>query len=314
MFDDISELFQIDWRIFMAGTDAWLNGTSPYGQIGPEFGPGAFAYPPTALPWLAFFWLFGPLSFYLWTVIQLAGWWLLIRKDRVFQMSLLIWAPMVLHLVQGQSTLPVILVLWAATQAKQRTWLWGLAIAWALTKPQVALLPTLWLLWQDRNATTRWQFIGGMLGGTVALALPATLINPQIWVDWFASLPAYRARILQMTAWQGPSIVLLGFAAYLWHRSQIGGWQWWLTFALFPHTSFYDAVTLLPMLQPLPGWWSIGGLLLAGILQGPVSETFLPWILTGHVLAAWMLARGLQPRKTAFKLTSPQQPTRHLPP
>jgi hypothetical protein len=29
MFDEIAKLFQIDWRIFMAGAEAWLQGRNP---------------------------------------------------------------------------------------------------------------------------------------------------------------------------------------------------------------------------------------------------------------------------------------------
>jgi hypothetical protein len=186
----------------------------------------------------------------------------------------------------------VILVLWAASRAERRGWLWGLAIAWALTKPQVAILPTLWLLWQDRAAPARWRLVGGIVAGTLLLALPPTLRDPQIWRDWFVSLGVYRQRILQMGAWQGPSVVVLALAGYLWYRSGRGGWQWWLTAGLFPHTSFYSIVALLPMLRPSTSRWTLAGLAFAGVLQGPVTELTLPWILAGHMLAGWMLAGG----------------------
>ncbi len=291
MFDDLKELFQIDWRIFMAATQAWLGGDSPYGQISAEFTAGAFAYPPTALTWLALFVPLGALGFYVWTGLELLGWWLIIRKDLRSQLLLLLWAPMVLHLVEGQSTLAVILVMWAALRAERRGWLWGLAIAWAMTKPQASLLPLLWLLWQDRGASLRWRLWGGMLVGTLLLALPPTLINPGIWQDWLVSLGSYRGRIAQMAAWQGASVVVLALAAYLWYRSRLGNWHWWLTAGLFPHTSFYGIVALLPVLRPGQDKWTLGGLGLAGILQGPVTPVTLPWILAGHMLAGWMLAR-----------------------
>jgi len=300
MFDDIAKLFQVDWRIFMAGADAWLHGQNPYGVLSTDFGAGAFAYPPTALTWLALFVPLGGLGFYVWTVLELALWWLLIRDGRKSQLVLLCWSPLILHLLEGQSTLPVILVLWAATGAERRSWLWGLAIAWALTKPQVAIIPVLWLLWQDRASPLRGRLWGGIVLGTLLLALPPTLLSPGIWGDWLASLPAYRARILQMGAWQGASVVLFVLAAYLWYRSRRGGWQWWLAAGAFPQTSYYCMVALMPALHPPQSRWSLAGLGLAALLSGSVAfelndgslVLLLPWILCGHLLAAWMIAGG----------------------
>src|SRR5581483_2783141 len=104
MFDELLKLYQIDWRIFMAGAGAWLQGRNPYAMLSPEFGAGAFAYPPTALPWLALFVPLGGAGYYVWTILELALWWLLIRKEHRSQLLLLCWAPMILHLVEGQST------------------------------------------------------------------------------------------------------------------------------------------------------------------------------------------------------------------
>jgi hypothetical protein len=303
MFEELLHLYQIDWRIFMAGAAAWLGGGNPYGALSPEFSAGAFAYPPTALPWLALFVPLGGLGYFVWTALQLALWWWLIRKDNRTQLLLLCWSPMILHLVEGQSTLPVVLVLWAAARAERRGWLWGMALAWAITKPQVAIVPLIWLLWQDRSAPERWRLWGGVVLGTVLLALVPTLWSPQVWTDWLVSLSAYRGRILQMAAWQGPSVVLFALAAYLWHRSARGGWQWWLAAGAFPQTSFYCMVALLPVMRPRLNGWTLGGLTLAGLLQGPMSLEFqdgrvllfLPWILAGHLLAAWMLAEGSAP-------------------
>ena len=298
--NEFATLYQIDWRIFMAGAEAWLQGRNPYGALSADFSAGAFAYPPTALPWLALFAPLGGIGFYLWTALELALWWLLIRKTYRSQLLLLCWSPLILHLVEGQSSLMVILVLWAASRAERRGWLWGLALAWALTKPQVAIVPLLWQLWQDRASPLRGRLWGGIVLGTLLLALPPTLMNPAIWNDWLISLTSYRGRILQMGAWQGPSVALFALAAYLWHRSRRGGWQWWLAAGAFPQTSFYAMVALMPVLRPRQSNWTLLGLGLAGVLQGPMqielrngtTLTFLPWILCGHLLAAWMIAGG----------------------
>lgn len=307
MFDELGKLFQIDWRIFMAGAEAWLGGHNPYGPLSADFSAGAFAYPPTALPWLALFVPLGGLGFYVWTALELLLWWLIVRRGDRSQLLLLCWSPLILHLVEGQSTLAVVLALWAAYRAERRGWLWGLALAWALTKPQVAIVPLLWLLWQDRRSPLRWRLWGGILLGTALLALPPTLLRPQIWAEWLASLPAYRERILQMGAWQGPSVVLFALAAYLWHRGRRGGWQWWLAAGLFPQTSFYCVVALMPMLRPRRDYWLLAGLALAGVAQGPMSALVLPWILSIHLLAAWMVAGG--PRGRAPEAL----PRRHSP-
>jgi hypothetical protein len=306
----LSELFQIDWRIFMAGTQAWLAGGSPYGRLSDEFSAGAFAYPPTALTWLALFTLLGPLGYYVWTLLQLGGWWALIKDERPSQILLLAWSPVILHLVEGQSTLPVVLLLWGALRAPRRGLLWGLAIAWALTKPQAALFPLLWLLWLDRASPTRYRLWAGIALGTLLLALPPTLRDPGIWGDWLASLPAYRERILQMAAWQGPSVALLALATYLWHRSGNGEWHWWATATLFPQTSYYALVALIPAMRLRLGPRVVAGLALAALLQLPPSEIILPWLLAAHALLAWLIAGGPGPAPTPAPLTPGPTPSR----
>lgn len=288
MLEGLRELFGVDWAIFMDAARVWLHGGDPYGPIG-RWSAGAFAYPPTALPWLAVFSLLGPASFGLWLGLQLVLWWRLIRRDNRGQLQLLVWVPLLMNLYGGQSTLAVVLALWAATRAERRSWGWGVVVAWALTKPQVALLPALWLVWQDRRAPDRWRFAGAILLTTLLLALPATIARPLIWSDWLHALTAYRGRILQMAPWQGWGLVLLVPAAYLWWRSASGGWQWWLTAAIFPSVSTYSAVVLLPVLRPRAGAWPAAGLALAGVLQGPITPWTLPLILAGHLVAAWCL-------------------------
>jgi hypothetical protein len=87
-------------------------------------------------------------------------------------------------------------------------------------------------------------------------------------------------------------VILFALAAYLWYRGGYGGWQWWLAAGAFPQTSFYSMVALMPVLRPRRSNWTLAGLGLAGVLQGPMNALVLPWILSGHLLAAWMLAGG----------------------
>jgi hypothetical protein len=309
---DLGEIFQIDWHIFMEGARAWLAGRNPYGALNAEFGPGSFGYPPTALTWMGLFWLLGPLGYYVWTALTLGGWWLLIRRERAYsQLALLCWSPVILHLVLGQCSLPMVLLVWGAYSARRRGWLWGLALALAMTKPQVAILPVLWLLWLERRSPTRVQLWAGLVLGTVLLALPPTLRDPGIWQEWVGGLSAYRGRIAQVAAWQGPSALVLALAAYLWHRSGYGGWQWWLAAGIFPHSSFYGMVVLVPALRPRQNAWLIVGLVLAALFQGPMSLLVLPWILAIHMLAVWMVAGGPRRQATRAPLTlgnRPEQP------
>lgn len=306
--DTWKQLFSIDWNIITIATHQWLHGGNPYGFLSPEFGkPGAFAYPPTALTWLSLFVPFGAAGFYIWTALQLGGWWLLIRRHFRSQLILLLWLPLVFHLLLGQTTLAVVLLLWAATLAKRRGFWWGMAVALALTKPQAALLPVLWLLWNDRHLSSRYMFWSGIVAGTVSLALPPTLKNPGIWIDWFQSLIDYRARTMQMVPWQGFGIPVLLAAFVLWYyrnrgRQAKAGWQWWLSAAIFPQTALYSSVVLLPLLRPQKNYWTIAGLGLASLLIGPATDITLPIILSGHILAAWFICGG--PRAVNLEGTS----------
>lgn len=292
------QLFSVDWGILMTGTSQWLHQGNPYGLLSPQLGkPGAFAYPPTTLTWLSIFVPFGVAGFYLWTALQLAGWWLLIRRHFRSQLMLLCWSPLFFHLLLGQTTLAIVLVLWAATEATRRGFWWGIAVAWAMTKPQAALLPLLWLLWQDRAVPHRHLFWLGIAAGTAALALPPTLMNPGIWFDWLHSLSDYRTRTMMMAPWQGFGSLILIAAFLLWYyrnRENHGaaGWQWWLSAALFPQTALYSIVVLLPLLRPTRNYWTIAGLALSSVLIGPATDITLPIILSGHILAAWFICGG----------------------
>lgn len=294
----LAQLYAFDWRIFMTAVHHWWHGGNPYGFLTQEFGlPGAFAYPPTALTWLMVFMPLGGAGFYAWTCIQFCGWWLLIRKTMRSQLMLLCRSPLIFTLLIGQSTFAFVLVLWGATLASRRGFWWGTALAWTMTKPQVALIPLAWILWHDRASDRRGALWLGILSGTAALALPPTLMNPGIWMDWLQALGDYRLRTLQMAPWQGFGGIILLAAFVLWYRSHRhnrlnAGWQWWLTAAVFPQNALYSAVVLLPALHPKTTYWTIAGLAMASILIGPATDITLPIILAGHILAAWFINGG----------------------
>jgi hypothetical protein len=296
--ETLTQVYACDWRIFMTAASQWWQGGDPYGVLSPEYGlPGAFAYPPTALTWLIVFLQLGGAGFYVWTALQLGGWWILVRRTPGLHPVLLLWTPLIIHLWLGQSTLAVVLVLWAATMAKRRGFWWGMALAWSLTKPQAALLPIAWILWRDRVQVHRHHLWLGIAAGTAALALPPMMMDPGIWLDWFHSLSAYRSRVLQVAPWQGFGAPILLLALGLWyhrHRRQRSdpGWQWLLSAAVFPQTSLYASVILMPVLRPQMNYWTIAGLGLSALLVGPASQITLPIILSGHILAAWFITGG----------------------
>jgi hypothetical protein len=303
MLADIVNKYAADWNVFMAAASEWLHGGNPYGLLPLDSNhPGQFAYPPTALPWLSMFLPFGALGFYVWTVAQLVGWWLIIRRRNPLQISLLCWSPLIYCFLVGQSTLAMVLVLWAATLAKRRGFWWGMALALTLTKPQVSLLPIAWMLWNDRRMQHRILHWSGIVTGTLALALPSTLLEPRIWSMWLHALVDYRAAVYQMAPWQGFGAPVLLVAGALWYHLNRGsqvdaGWQWWLSAAIFPQTALYSSVVLMPLLRPQQTYWTIAGLALASLLIPPVNEITLPIILSGHVLCAWLISGG--PRKVS---------------
>lgn len=296
-------LYAFDWRIFMAAVMQWWQGGNPYGTLVQISLPGgAFAYPPTALTWMCFFLPFGSTSFFVWTIVQMIGWWLLIRRQSRSKLVLLIWSPLLFNLLLGQTTMAIVLILWAATIARCRGFWWGTAVALAMTKPQTALLPTLWLLWHDRRLPQRHLFWLGILTGTVILALPPTLKNPDIWISWLSSLSTRNNLLLLMAPWQGFGLAIFLVATILWFQKNQGnqiaaGWQWWFSAALFPQSSLYSSVVLLPILNPQKNYWTLGGLALAGLLIGPATEITLPIILSGHILAVWLICGGPHAKK-----------------
>lgn len=292
----------------MAAAAQWTQGGTPYAALEQVSLPGgAFAYPPTALTWMCIFLPFGSASFYIWTIAQMAAWCLLVRRQLRANLTLLIWSPLLFNLLLGQTTMAIVLALWAATVAKRRGFWWGAVVALALTKPQTALLPTLWLLWQDRRLPHRHSFLLGILVGTVALALPPTLMNPRIWVSWLGTLSKRENLLLLMAPWQGFGSLIVLAATLLWFQANRGrqttaGWQWWFSAALFPQSSLYSSVVLLPLLNPQKNYWTLGGLALSSLLIGPATDITLPIILSGHILAAWFICGG--PRIEKMEETS----------
>ncbi len=312
MFDQLRLIFTVDWRIFQTATSVWWRGGNPYGVLSPEFdSPGLFAYPPTALTWLSVFLPLGAAGFWVWTGLLLGAWRLLSRRSGKNQNSLLIWSPVLVHFVLGQSTLAIVLAVWAVYLAPRRSWGCGLLLAFALTKPQAALLPVAWLLWCERRSPQMPRLGAGLILGTLLLALPPTVHNPRIWQEWIGSLGAYRQIIQQTAPWQGFGLLVLLPTAWLWWRQQRQAphqaplqsvWPWFLTAALFPQTGVYPAVVLLPALHPRRNYWTIAGLALASLLVAPITSLTLPLFLSGQILSGWLINGGPSPRFSEEKL------------
>ncbi len=304
-------LYGEDWRMLTKGAELWLDQRDPYGPLLGQ-GPGTFAYPPTALSWIALFVPFGGMSIWVWNGIQLAAWVMLIWRTRRTQLLLLIWTPLAIHFYLGQNTLMYTLVLWAVALMPRRGFLAGLAVAWALTKPQVVVVLVIWLLWRSWKEGTFWPFVGGIALGTLLLALPATLHDPEIWLRWFTALVDFRQKLVMRATWQGPWIILAVPSIYLWHRAGYGGWPWLLSALLIPYTSFYSMVVLLPSLRPHPlnRWTALGlfGTLLLFLV--PQTEASLGWILTAYLALAWLINGGPQPAQRSMppsERTLPEQ-------
>jgi hypothetical protein len=304
MFDQITEMFARDWNLLMVAASSWMHGGNPYAALRREWAPGAFAYPPTTLPWLALFAMLGGASFIVWTGLQLFAWWRLVRKTAPTQLLLICWAPLIINCISGQTTFAVVLILWGAYQASDRHWqtarganvafLWGAALSLTSMKPQVALLPVLYLLWLNRGSTKRWHLLGGLALGFAVTAIVPMIANPRIWNQWQTGVRDYMKLNTLATPWQDPlSFALVVAATVLWYRSRRGGWQWWVPAALQPQNAVYSMILLMPALRPHRNYWSLAGLALAGIFVAPNPPVLtLPLLLSIQLLAVWMIAGG----------------------
>jgi hypothetical protein len=183
----------------------------------------------------------------------------------------------------------------------RNNWLRGFLLAFALTKPQTALLPLAWLLWNERSAPQRFSLWGGLALGLLLLALPPTLRHPGIWRDWMGALGGYRGHQQFLPIWQGYGLFLLLPVTYLWWRQwkaqrkadwRENPWPWFLTIALFPQAAIYSAVTLLPALRPRSGYAVLGGLGLSSVLITPITAFTQPLFFAGHLLSGWIINGG----------------------
>ena len=315
MFEQIAGILHVDWVVLQRATTTWLNGGNPYAALGGPHDPhpfaGAFAYPPFALTWLCLFTPLGKAGFWVWSALELCGWWLLVRRTRPGQIALLMWSPVIVHLLLGQSTLAVVLALWAAYEIpaeKRINWARGALLAFALTKPQTALLPLLWLLYNERRGEHRSTLWAGLLGTFALLCLPPTLRDPGIWTKWLAALSGYQSHQQFQTLWRGWGLVTLPVVLLLWSRQwraepdrqwQKNPWPWLLTIALFPQAAVYSSVTLLPAIRPRSGYAALGGLAVSSVLISPITALTQPLFFSGHLLAGWLMNGGFAARGRA---------------
>ena len=287
----LDEIFQVDWNTFMDGAGFFLAGRNPYEVFPP--------YPPTALTWMSLFVPLGAWGFWIFNALQLGVWWSLIKNRDRSQLVLLAWAPLAVHLLLGQVTLAIVLALWWVYRSPRRGLACGLAVAFAMTKPQVALIPVLYLLWHERASSHRAGLWGGMMLGTLLLGAIAAWREPLVWNWWLGSFAGFKGGLLHMAAWQGWGIIPLALAAWGWARrhpnARRAGWPWWIAAGCFQQGSFYAVAALLPVLRPAHNRWTLLGLGLAAVLQGPMSPATLPVILALHMVAAWLVAGGPAP-------------------
>jgi hypothetical protein len=135
----------------------------------------------------------------------------------------------------------------------------GIVFAASTIKPQMVILPVVWLLfWGIGDWGQRWRVLAGFFGGLGTLVLASELLLPGWLGYFFQAMLAYRhyvplTSLLQVTLGKGLGelgcgivvVVLLGFA---WgNRKQAGNSP---EFSLVLAACFFGTVLALPLLTP----------------------------------------------------------------
>lgn len=210
--------------------------------------------------------------------------------------ALLLFPPLLTHLVLGQFSLAALLLVLAATSLllRRREMAAGLLLALSLTKPQLLLLvgPGLWLLsWRSGGRRAALCLPAGVLGGALSFTLPLWIGYPN-WVPdfwralrdnpfWYQPTLYTNLRLCWGRAgWILPALLSLGLFALnlrLWWRypaREVLPWSLALTTLVSPYIWTWDFVLLLPLmlrcLQRQRGRaarliWALGLLLCLGL-------------------------------------------------
>lgn len=252
-------------------------------QPSPEFqNPAAFAYPPfVAVALLPFIWL--PFEVVRWlslgvlalSLSAVAALWLRLVRPNASRFAVaaavvgaLTFFPSLELLWLQQLTGLVILMLAGAAvlAARQRYALAGALLGLALVKPQLALIPIIFVAAWGATRRERWALLGGLLSVAVGLVAFAQLILPD-WIN-HVTIATNRYRELNTVFWlpakvAGPTggpllaaLIVAGLAA-AWWRGRRGesfpslfAFTCACTIILIPDVSFYNrALLIVPIIS-----------------------------------------------------------------
>lgn len=231
---------------------------------------------------------------------------------------LILFPPLLSHLILGQfSLLIVLLLLLAARLLEQHRFIWaGLAVVLVLTKPQLGVLalPGLWVAsFRLGGKRTGWAFAGAASLGTAVSTIPLWIASPYWVADllqalrgnpfWYQPTLFTNLQLLWGRAgWILPGLLAVGVLLlnlWLWWRyppEEVIPWSMALTTIASPYIWTWDFVLFLPLVlrslfrqrtwQARAIW--IGGLLLCSGLASWIRLAFLAVDDQRHHVYAWI--------------------------
>ncbi|EFO79193.1 hypothetical protein OSCT_2939 [Oscillochloris trichoides DG-6] len=276
-----------DWRTLLVIIQIWFAGGNPYGSfpdpihVGHTIPPGWHAYPPPALfviaPFALLPWPISTILMLSLSFIPFEHW-----SRRYYQRTtlpwMLLWFPLFHGIILGQTTLLVLVaLLWAERDLHERRDLRaGVLLALLLLKPQVGLLPLIWLLgtalWQRRWSVHATFLLTSLIlwGGT------ALLFGPQIYAQWWVAFDAYSSKLATRPLIALPFGPILGVLALLfWYRygrSDIFGLALLINTLIYPLSVIYMSTPLAAIIIRWNPRWNGAPLILSWL----VLFLFLP--------------------------------------
>ncbi|EFO79195.1 hypothetical protein OSCT_2941 [Oscillochloris trichoides DG-6] len=301
-----------DWRTLLIAIQFWLAGGNPYGSFPDPVNPGSMvapswhAYPPPALllitPFALLPWLLSSVLMLLASFIPFERW-----SRHYYQRTtlpwILLWFPLFHGIILGQTTLlALVALLWAERDLHERRDLRaGVLLALLLLKPQVGILPLVWLLgtalWQRRWSVPAAFMLTSLIlwGGTALVA------GPQIYSQWFVALRGY-TQILPTRPLIFPPFgpILAVLVLLFWYRSartDMFGLALLLNTLIYPISVAYMATPLAALVirwnprwpvYPLITSWLVA-MLLPRLLPGGDLRTIQNQVIAATVLLAAFL-------------------------
>lgn len=200
----------------------WLNGESPYDTEAFQrlfpYAASAFAYPPVVAPLCMLLAIFPfKFSYFIWTTVNFISLLVIVRcsvllaapsakhASRVFAVTLFLalLSPFSSHVLwMGQTSLLAMALVTALMVAGKngREWLSGGLCALAMMKPQLSLLPVLWVMVTYRPG---WHFyLSGALASALLIAHPVFVSGSDLIREYLISMEAYRSAEPQAAGWR----------------------------------------------------------------------------------------------------------------